>query len=195
MENEKNIKKTETIPKPEQPGTQKFGQGVGFTLVIFGMILTLSAVALVVLSLLIKKEVAQADNAKGEFARVLEQFDEIAELNKKRPIANALRGELEKSLPLSIDVPTKIFPLVRALALQYGFPLEISLGVELPGVVPGGGGFEFSAKAEGNITALSNFLIAVEGLETTIQIRQWSFAPSGGNFRMAFSGTIFTRGE
>lgn len=192
MEKKQNIKQSAPIPMSDMV---KGGRGAGLALIILGITITLSTAILVTMAFLIKNEVTKADNARGELALILGKFDEIVELNKKRPIAHVLQGELEKSLPLPIDVPTKVFPLVRALAEQYGLSLEISLGTELPGAIPGGGGYAFSAKAEGTMAALGNFLSVVEGLEITIQIQQWSLSPSEGKYRLAFSGAIFTRGE
>lgn len=188
-----NEKKQLTTNAPSV--TQPFVRTTSFSLIVFGAITLLSTTALIVLSLLIVQEVKKADAAKVEFAGLAGRFDEIAELHKRYPAAQALRAELEKTLPLPVEVPTKVFPLVRALAQQYGFVIDLSLGRELPGTILGGSGFEFSVKAEGNLTSLKDFMSAVEELETLVEVREWSLAPAGGGFRLAFSGTIFTRVE
>lgn len=189
MENEKENK----IVAPVVP--QSFAKTATFSLIVFGVIGILSVIAITVLGLFITKEVEKADNAKAEFASLSGRFDEIAELNKRYPAAKALRTVLEKKIPLSIEVATKVFPLIRALAQQYGFGIDLALGKELPGVISGGSGYEFTVKAEGSLVNLKDFLSSVEELETIVQITQWSFSPSGSGYRLAFSGIVFTRSE
>lgn len=188
---EKETKKIDTAPLISQP----FAKTAVFSFVVFGIIATLSIIAIVVLSLFIKREVAKADAAKVEFANLSGRYDEIAELNKNYPAAKALRTELEKVVPLSIEVPTKVFPMIRALAQQYGFSIDLVLGKELSGVITGGSGFEFTVKAEGTLVNLKDFLSAVEELDTIVEITQWSLSPAGGGFRLTFSGIVFTRTE
>lgn len=188
---EKETKKMVPAPLIFQP----FTKTAMFSLIVFGTIGGLSIAAIVILSLFIDREVEKADAAKVEFVSLSGRYDEIAELNKRYPAAKALRAELEKVVPLSIEVPTKVFPLVRALAQQYGFTIDLSLGKELPGVISGGSGFEFTVTAEGNLVNLKDFLSAVEELDTVVQITQWSLSPTGGIFRLAFGGIVFTRNE
>ncbi len=174
---------------------QPFTKTAVFSFVVFGTIGALSIVAIVVLSLFIDREVEKADAAKVEFASLSGRYDEIAELTKRYPAAKALRVELEKVVPLSIEVPTKVFPLIRALAQQYGFAIDLSLGKEVPGVISGGSGFEFAVVAQGNLVNLKDFLSAVEELDTVAEVTQWSLSPAGEGSRLAFSGIIFTRTE
>lgn len=187
-----NETRNNAVPPPvEQP----FVKTAIFSLIVFGAIAALSVVAIAVLGLFIAREVTRADAAKVEFAGLSGRFEEIAELNKRYPAAKALRVELEKKIPLSIEVATKVFPLIRALAQQYGFGIDLSLGGELPGVIPGGSGYEFSVKADGSLVNLKNFLSAVEELDTLVEVTQWSFSPSGAGYRLSFSGIVFTRAE
>lgn len=188
---EKDTKTNTPSPLVVQP----FTKTAVFSLIVFGTIGALSIIAIIVLSLFIDREVQKADAAKVEFASLSGKYDEIAELNKRYPAAKALRVELEKVVPLSIEVPTKVFPLIRALAQQYGFSIDLVLGKEIPGVISGGSGFEITVTAEGNLVNLKDFLSAVEELDTVVEVTQWSLSPAGGGFRLAFSGIIFTRTE
>lgn len=188
---DKETKNINPVPLISQP----FTKTAVFSFIVFGTIGVLSIIAIIVLSLFIDREVQKADAAKVEFASLSGRFDEIAELNKRYPAAKALRVELEKVIPLSIEVPTKVFPLIRALAQQYGFGIDLSLGKELPGVISGGSGFEFSVKADGSMVNLKDFLSAVEELDTLVEITQWSLSPVSSGSRLAFSGIVFTRSE
>lgn len=153
------------------------------------------AVIIGILMSLIVREVKNTQHTKDEFATTLEKFDQIADLNRKEIAARALRGEIEKKIPQAVEVPTRVLPLVNALAQQYGLTLDLQIGKEIPDAFEGGGTIDFSAKAIGGMNPILNFIGSLENTDTSMHIQNWVLTATGstGQYQLSFSGVLYTR--
>lgn len=164
-------------------------------LIKFGAVKAVVIAAIVFLIFFINYQIKDIRAERADRQWLIKSLNGIVELNNNQAKADEIIFKLDKTLPATVEVPTKIIPQLKNISQAAGLKVDIKLGVFHQPENEEPAGIDFSLRADGNLQNIIDFLADFEK-DKLIKAFQWDLLPAGGtNYQLSFSGKIYVRQE
>ena len=163
-------------------------------LFVRGMGLAAFVAALIVLAYFLDREATDVQKARVELSRLTTSLNGIAGLASDKPKAEALLPLYVSFLPVDIEVPTKVVPAIRNLALVHKLRFDLEFGSSNFSGTESVTAVDFRAKADGALRDIIDFISDLETERGILGINSWNITQlAAGQFQINFTGNIYTR--
>jgi len=161
-----------------------------FLVVILGVAVILLITGIVV----IRKKAMELKNERTERVQVMTDLNAIAQLTDGKKEADTLIPALHAALPDDLDVPVSVIPHIKSLAAARGLKVEFNLLEGETVAFSGFTGLNFSLRAEGSLTGISNFMADIEGAKNIMSIADWNISrANSGAIDLTVNGLVYIR--
>ncbi len=160
-----------------------------YWLLFFGVFILAAILALIVLGLAITKEVQELKVARADQIWLNESLTRIADLSRDKEKAEVLLSGLEKTLPLNVEVPSKVFTSIKAIAKSRGLTAEVAFGAERSGE-----GIDFVLRTNGSLKNIKEYIDDLETQKMLIQFSLLELTKGAGSlYGATLQGFVATR--
>lgn len=162
-------------------------------LIKFGIAVLAAVLILGFFGFFIKYQVKEIKLARAERQYIIKSLNAVVELNNNQAKADKILADFEKTLPLAVEVPTKVLPFFKDLAKTAGLRADIKLGIFRQPENEQPAGIDFSLRVDGTLQNIIDFMAEFEK-SLLIKPVQWELSPiNESEYQLTFSGVIQVR--
>lgn len=172
-----------------------FRRQISVAFLIFGGVITVSALGIFLLSRSITSEARRLAQLRGENKQLIATINAVAQLNTDNARVQVMTPILKEIIPDALSVATEYVPMLRSLGatraiqliVRYGAPTASSGGtVTIP----------VSGSGDGALANLTALVRDIEAKRTAVAIRTLDITPIGsGRYRLTFDAVVHARSE
>lgn len=160
---------------------------------VLGLLSLVAVGALFFSFFIIKEEVGRVRAALIKRSYIIEQLNSVVDLSKNSDSAATLLEKLDEIVPTTIEIPVNVVPKMNSIAQANNLRSDFQIGLE--NQIAGLSVVDFSARADGALKNIINFISALENATKVVAIKDWRIESLGDGYQIIFSGSIYARSK